>query len=143
MGIEEMECEQHGRCGCESEKEGYGLGGASATKMRANKVQVQVGNERQSRVAHLKSVKLQSKTRDQNLTARERKEKRTCIRVTTNHQNKTRCQRAVQARGKERNEESKEQEKKYREERRERTKEGREGMKEGKKRERKTHQKSY
>ena len=47
VGIEEMECEQHGRFGCESEKEGYGLGGASATKMRADKVQVQVGNERQ------------------------------------------------------------------------------------------------
>ena len=43
--------------------------------MRADKVQVQVGNERQRRVAHLKSVNLQSKTRDQNLTARETKEK--------------------------------------------------------------------
>ena len=66
-----MECGQRGRCGCESEKDGYKLGSASTTQMRADKVQVQVGNGRQSRVAHLKSVNLQSKTRDQNLTARE------------------------------------------------------------------------
>ena len=53
-----MECGQRGRCGCQSEKEGYELGGASTTQMRTDKVQVQVGNERQSRVAHLKTVKL-------------------------------------------------------------------------------------
>ena len=89
-----MECGQRGRCGCESEKDGYNLGSASTTQMCADKVQVQVGNGRQSRVAHLKSVKLQSKTRDQNLTARETKEKRTCICVTTNQK-----QNAVSASG--------------------------------------------
>ena len=102
--------------------------------MRADKVQVQVGNGRQSRVAHLKSVKLQSKTRDQNLTAKETKETHM---YPCNY--KPPKQNAVSAGGaserKERNEASKEQGEKYREERRERMKEGREGMKEGKKRE--------
>ena len=94
-----MECGQRGRYGCEGEQQAR-LKVRAVDKERGTSANGEQKTALRGQSAHLKSVKLQSKTRDQNLTARGTKEKRTCIRVTTKHQNKTRCQRAVRVREK-------------------------------------------